>query len=120
MEEIKNRKLMIELDENTFAFLEMLAFGIEIEQRENLPEDKKDMSDWSGFDKKKNDFAPAVRALLENVAGSLATGIRRPGSWERQAVDMLTGWNGTYNRGMLAECIKAEIIEENDKIMDKQ
>lgn len=107
--EQKTRKLVVELPESTFAYLEMLAFGLELESREHLSEDKQDMSDWDGFDKAKNDFAPAVRELLVSVANSVATGVARPGSWERGVVDSLTMWQGTYNKGMLAECIKEEV-----------
>lgn len=107
MEEIKTRKLMIELDERTFALLEVLAFGMKIEE---MPEGEEISADnWDGYDKKKDDFAPAVRSLIEDVAGSLATGVRRPGAWERQTVEMLTGWGGMYNPGMAAECIKEEV-----------
>ncbi|MEF1204334.1 hypothetical protein [Photobacterium damselae] len=47
--------------------------------------------------------------MLADIAGSIATGVRRPGSWERSVVDSLTGWQGTYNAGMLSELIKDEI-----------
>ncbi|HFQ5347197.1 TPA: hypothetical protein ACGUPP_004310 [Vibrio vulnificus] len=98
------RKLQIELSDETFAYLEMLAFGLELERS-----GKDDLSDWKGFDKHKNDFAPAVRELLQEMADSMAAGVRRPGSWERGVVDSLTGWQGTYNKGMLAECIKEDV-----------
>ncbi len=101
-----SRKLQIELSDETFAYLEMLAFGLEVERSE-----KDDLGDWKGFDKQKNDFGPAVRELLQEIAGSVATGVRRSGSWERSVVDSLTGWQGTYNRGMLADCIKNEVDE---------
>ncbi|HHP0467318.1 TPA: hypothetical protein ACRZZI_004979 [Vibrio harveyi] len=107
------RRLMIELDERTFALLELLAFGMEIEQLEAGAEI--DVESWKGYDAKNDDFAPAVRRLLNDVAGSLATGVRRPGAWERQVVEMLTGWNGMYNPGMAAECIKEEVLEWSKK-----
>ncbi|MGR5116982.1 hypothetical protein [Photobacterium damselae] len=96
------RKLQIELSDETFAYLEMLAFGLELEENNEVKED------WEGFNKQKNDFSPAVRSLLVDIADSIATGVSRPGSWERQVVDQLTGWNGTYNKAMLADCIKEE------------
>lgn len=105
------RKLMIEIDERTFAYLELLVFGMKIEQMEEGEETPSE--EWDGYDKKKDDFAPAVRKLLEDVAGSLATGVRRPGAWERNVVEMLTGWGGMYNRGMLAKCIEDEVAEWN-------
>ncbi|HAS6106959.1 TPA: hypothetical protein I7130_21490 [Vibrio vulnificus] len=98
------RKLQIELSDETFAYLEMLAFGLELERS-----GKDDLSDWKGFDKHKNDFAPAVRELLQEMADSMAAGVRRPGSWERSYIVSLTGWQGTYNKGMLAECIKDDV-----------
>ncbi|BAX56129.1 hypothetical protein PDPUS_4_00001 (plasmid) [Photobacterium damselae subsp. piscicida] len=97
------RKLQIELSDETFAYLEMLAFGLEIEANGEVEET------WKGFNIEKNDFSPAVRSLLVDIAGSIATGVRRPGSWERGVVDSLTGWQGTYNEGMLSELIKEEV-----------
>lgn len=108
MEKAKTRKLQIELSEQTFAYLEMLAFGLHIENSS----ESESVSNWKGFDKSRNDFAPAVRKLLESVAGSLADGVRRPGAWERQVVNQLTGWDGTYNPGMLADCIKDEVSKD--------
>ncbi|EHE7897955.1 hypothetical protein J0V14_004800 [Vibrio parahaemolyticus] len=98
------RKLQIELSDETFAYLEMLAFGLELERS-----GKDDLSDWNGFDKQRNDFGLGVRELLKEIADSVATGVYRPGSWERGVVDSLTGWQGTYNKGMLAECIKEDV-----------
>ncbi len=108
---MKTRKLQIELSEHTFAYLEMLAYGLAVE-RKDLPENIKE---WKGFDKSKDDFAPAVRKLIVEMCNSVSTGVSRPASWEREVVGSLTGWDGTFNRGMLAECIKAEVGQENDK-----
>lgn len=47
--------------------------------------------------------------LIVDIAGSIATGVLRPGSWERGVVDSLTGSQGTYNEGMLSESIKDEV-----------
>ncbi|WP_162270746.1 hypothetical protein, partial [Photobacterium aquimaris] len=99
-------KIMLELDDKTFAFLEMLAVGLELEANDKID------ADWKGFNKEKNDFSPAVRALLVNIANSVATGVRRSGSWEREIVDSLTGWQGTYNKMTLADCIKEEVTNE--------
>lgn len=107
--EVKTRKLQIELSEDTFAYLEMLAFGLAIERGED-PASKG--NDWKGFDKQRDDFGPAVRELLQSVANSVSTGVARPGAWEREIVDSLTGWEGTFNRGMLAECIKDDVKGE--------
>jgi hypothetical protein len=108
MEERKTRKLQIELDEHTFSLLEVLAYGLFLEENENGDE----LPECPAFDKNRNDFGPGVRKLLEQVAGSMATGVRRPGAWEREVVDSLTGWQGTFNRGMFADCIKDELKQE--------
>lgn len=97
---MKTRKVQLELNEHTFAVLETLAVGLHLQENNELDEN------WDGYDKKKDDFAPAVRALLVRMSNSVSTGVVRPASWERQVVDSLTGWDGTFNRGMLAECVK--------------
>ena len=96
-----SKKLVIELSDETFAYLEMIATGLQIEENGKVE------SEWDGYSKDKNDFSPAVRQLLVSVADSMADGVRRSGSWERQVVDQLTGWQGTYNEGLLADCIKS-------------
>ena len=95
-----SRKLTIEVSDETFATLEVVAFGLELENNGDVDRD------WKGHDKKRDDFGPAVRELLTSVAGSLATGADRPGSWERGVLESLTGWQGTYNPGMVADCVK--------------
>ncbi|EGR3179507.1 hypothetical protein LCX91_004942 [Vibrio parahaemolyticus] len=97
---MKTRKIQLELHEHTFAALEALAFGLHIQDGNEITEE------WKGYNKSKDDFSPAVRELLVQIANSVSTGVVRPGSWERGVVDSLTGWDGTFNRGMLAECIK--------------
>lgn len=97
---MKTRTIQLELSEHTFAVLEVLAFGL------YLQEGNDKVLSWEGYDKKKDDFAPAVKGLLVQVSNSLSTGVVRPNSWERDVVDSLTGWDGTFNRGMFAECIK--------------
>lgn len=91
------RKLVIELDEVTFAELEVLAHGLHLQGY---------YSEEEIFDKQKNDFAPGVKKLLIQAAHSVSTGVRRPGSWERGIVDSIYCWDGSYNRGMFADCIK--------------
>lgn len=100
MDERKTKKIMLELDEQTFAKLELLAFGLHLEDEELTP---------LKHDKKKDDFAPMVKDLLVGIADSLADGVMRSGAWEHDVVRSLTGWQGTYNPGMAAECIKDEI-----------
>lgn len=93
-----SRKIVLDLTDETFAYLELLAFGLHLEDKAEL-----------NFNGTKNDFAPMVNTLLIDVADSLAAGVRRTGSHERQTVDQLTGWDGTYNIGMVADCIKADV-----------
>lgn len=97
------KKIMLELDDHTFAFLEMLAIGLELQENDTID------PSWNGFSQKYDDFSPAVRLLITNIANSVATGVRRSGSWEREVVDQLTGWDGTYNKGLLSELIRDEI-----------
>ncbi|EMC9392928.1 hypothetical protein VO419_004801 [Vibrio parahaemolyticus] len=102
---MKTRKIQLELHEHTFAALEALAVGLHLQEGNEIDKD------WEGYDKTKDDFAPAVRKLLVQIANSVSTGVVRPGAWERSVVDSLTGWDGTFNRGMLAECIKDDFKE---------
>ncbi len=98
------KKITLELDEHTFAMLEMLAVGMHAENEELYP---------IKADKQHDDFRPMVRDLLVDVANSLSSGISRPGSWERGVVSSLTGWQGTYKPGMAADCIKEEVESWN-------
>ncbi|MDO6543481.1 hypothetical protein [Photobacterium sanguinicancri] len=97
---MKTRKMQLELNEHTFAALEVLAVGLHLQENNVLDKN------WDGYDEKNDDFSPAVRALLVRMSNSVSTGVVRSGSWEREVVDSLTGWDGTFNRGMFAECIK--------------
>ncbi|MER0268412.1 hypothetical protein ABRZ87_08500 [Vibrio vulnificus] len=97
---MKTKKIHLELHEHTFAALEVLAFGLYLQDGNQISDE------WKGYDKANDDFSPAVCDLLVQIANSVSTGVVRPSSWERDVVDSLTGWDGTFNRGMLAECIK--------------
>ncbi|WP_318415129.1 hypothetical protein [Photobacterium leiognathi] len=94
------RKIVIEVSDITFALLEVLATGIELESGTDIN------TDWEGYDKKRDDFTPAVRDLVSDICTSLATGVRRGGSWEHDVVKSLTGWDGTFNNAFVADCIK--------------
>ena len=96
------KKITLNLDEKTFQYLEVLAYGLNQERNDG---DKENEDLLAGHDKINNDFAPLVAKLLEQIADSFADGVRRPGSWERGAVDELTGWDGTVNRGMFGHLI---------------
>jgi len=99
----KNRKLVLNISEHTFQYLEVLAFGLNCEK---YPNDRKNEALTKGFNKKDDHFAPLVSRLLEDVAASLATGTRRPGSWERDVISSLTGWEGTVNKGMFGNLVE--------------
>ena len=96
------KEITLNLDQATFEYLEVLAYGLNQELHDG---DKENEELLAGHDKIKDDFAPLVAKLLENIANSLADGVRRPTSWEREIVDSLTGWDGTVNRGMFGASI---------------
>lgn len=101
-----SRKIVLELDDETFGLLEALAFGLHLEDP--------DLNE-SGYVKSRDDFGDGVRNLLNDAACSIAAGVRRPGSWERGFVDSLTGWQGTYNWGMLSDCVKQYFPEPSEE-----
>ena len=101
-EKIMKKEITLNLDQATFEYLEVLAFGLNQEVHNG---DKENEDLLAGHDKIKDDFAPLVTKLLEKIADSLADGVRRPNSWEREIVDSLTGWDGTVNRGMFGASI---------------
>ena len=105
---MEKRKMIINIDQETFEWLEVLATGLnreKYEDNENLLREELE----KGFNKKNNDFAPMVSRLIENLAGSMAEGVMRPESWERGTVEALTGWNGTYIPSMIGKNIKHQI-----------
>ena len=97
-----SKKITLDLDQATFEYLEVLAYGL---NQELYDGDKGNEALLAGYAKEKDDFAPLVSKLLEKIAGSLADGVRSPSSWEREIVDSLTGWDGTVNRGMFGETV---------------
>lgn len=103
------KQIILNLDQATFEYLEVLAYGLNQEHNEG---DKENPELMAGFNNDKNDFAPLVSTLLEKIAGSLADGVRNPSSWERNTVDSLTGWDGTVNRGMFGETVDIPEPEE--------
>jgi hypothetical protein len=106
-------KLEIELNEKTFAWLEILASGLAKETLSN--EDFKQRMAEMSNDSMEN-LSVGVADILENVAESLATGVKRKGSWERNCVQSLTGYQGTYIPEMFHDCIKEEAIDYNFNI----
>ena len=96
------KEITLNLDQATFEYLEVLAYGLNQELHDG---DKENENLLAGHDKTKDDFAPLVAKLLEKISDSLADGVRRPNSWEREIVDSLTGWDGTVNRGMFGASV---------------
>ena len=105
---MNKKKIILNLSEETFQYLEVLAFGLNLEQHDGNQDNKELLN---GHNKQNDDFAPLVSRMIEDIAVSLADGVRRPGAWERNVVNSLTGWNGTVNRGMFGELIDMETEE---------
>ncbi len=99
------KKLTLELDDKTFAWLEVLAVGL---AKENLSSDDFKARIVDMHNDATNDFSSAINDLFVDVAESLATGVKRSGSWERSCLSSLTGYDGTYVSAMMDECIKSE------------
>ncbi|WP_240224554.1 hypothetical protein [Rheinheimera hassiensis] len=99
------KKITLELHEQTFAWLEILVVGL---ARESLSDEEYQKRLVEMARKDKDDFGVGVRDLLAQVADSLADGVRRSGSWERQCLSSLTGYEGSYVRGIFADCIKKD------------
>lgn len=107
------QKIMLNLDDETFQYLEVLAVGLNFEQHDS----KDNEAFQKGHNKEKDHFGPLVSRMLEGIAESLASGVRRSGSWERNCIESLTGWDGTINRGMFGPlvCIpedKTTVLED--------
>lgn len=105
------RRMTVTLSEDTFQYLEVLAVGLLLERnpdadRNILLSDKVNKAD---------DFVPAVASLLEEIADTFAEGTRRPGSWECEVVEKVTGWDGTVNRGMFGDKIEMTGLVDIEK-----
>lgn len=96
------KKIKLKLDQATFEYLEVLAYGLNQEHHDG---NKINDELLAGYDAKNDDFAPLVRQLLEKITLTLAEGVMNPSSWEREVVEALTGWEGTINRGMFGETV---------------
>ena len=104
--EPKPRRLVIELPEHTFQLLEVLCVGMKREDWERWPNSKSWADELEELADKKNDnFAPGVRALVVSLINSLSTGVERSGSWERGCLDSLTGWDGLLIPKMFGELV---------------
>ena len=110
--------LELTLHSETYNLLEALAYSLKWHE-ETLEADN-DISD--GWCSLKKNFSPLLGNFLADVCDSLSTGVRRPGSWEREAVLMLTGWNGClatepgdYTTELMLESIISE-LEQDEKL----
>jgi len=102
---MKKRTIKLKIDERAFQHLEVLAFGLNIEK---YNDDKDNAELRQGHNSKRDDFEPLVSHLLEDIIERLVTGVICSGSWERNIVDSLTGWEGTINRGMFGGLVEIE------------
>ena len=96
------KKIVLELHEQTFAWLEVLVISLAKEQL-SAEEYQKRIIEMSRLGE--DDFGKGVSDLLVQIADSLSNGVRRPGSWERQCLSALTGYDGGYVAGTFADCI---------------
>lgn len=95
------KRVTLNLTDETFALLEVLAIGLARENNQDIISNKQN-----------DNFSPMVSGLLSSVADSLSTGIIRPGSWERDILYSLTGWNNTYVPAMVDDCVKSYFPDE--------
>jgi hypothetical protein len=105
----ETRKIILNLDDATFQYLEVLAVGLLEEEHDGDKHSnafKKDLA--AGHNKTKNDFGPLVSKMLEEITQSLADGVRRNGSWERGVVESLTGWESTVCPDMFGDKVTIE------------
>jgi hypothetical protein len=102
---IMSKKLILDIDDKTFAWLEVLVVGL---AKENLTSEEyiAKISEMSRKDK--NDFGNGVKNILVDIACSLADGVKRSDSWERTCLSSLTNCQGTYVSGTFDDCIKEE------------
>mgnify|MGYP000038256898 CR=1 FL=1 len=98
------KKITIELDDQTFNWLEQLVWGLTKEEHEK---------DTTAFTEKlksltsdNDDLSVGIKELIEDVAQSLASGVQRSESWERSCLNSLTGYEGTYSPLLFDECNK--------------
>lgn len=108
------KTIQLKLDQNTFQYLEVLVYGL---MRQNFKTDEEREVEAAKIHNKKNDdFGPGVSRLLEEIAESLAVGVRRTGSWENGTLSALTGWDGTVVPAMYGELVELESTPcESDK-----
>lgn len=103
---MKMRKIVVNLSQREFEYLELLAVALVKERVENDEDFIEEIT--AGMSKKNNDFGPLVSRLAERILGSVAVGVERPGSWERGTVDALTGWQGLVLPNMAGQTIRED------------
>ena len=82
--------LELTLHPETYKLLEALAYSLKWYE-ETDEADTELAEGWCSLNK---NYSPLLTSFLTDVCDSLSTGVRRPGSWEREVILMLTGWNG--------------------------
>lgn len=107
---MKTKRITIDVTPEAFAWLEVLAVGLASKENgddiDALNADIKSM-----YRKAQNDFGKGVSDLLEKAAYSFVTGVKRGGSWERQILLSLFGYNGEYLPSTIADVIKEDAAE---------
>lgn len=66
---MNKKKIVLNLDEKTFQYLEVLAFGLNLERHDGNQDNKELLN---GHNKQNDDFAPLVSRMIEDIAVSLA------------------------------------------------
>lgn len=102
------KKLMIEISDTDFAWLEVLAHGVTTEECENMSKEEKKKRMDEIVTPEEDDFTPGVKELIDTAIGVMAAGMRRPGSWEGHVIRSMLNYDGTYNPLMFAESIQQD------------
>lgn len=101
------KKLTIELSDSTFNWLEQLAYGLASEEHgpgsDALQARMKSMTR-----EEHDDLGDGVRDIIEQAVESMACGVARQGSWERQLLESLFAYEGTYSPHLFDESNKEE------------
>ena len=110
----KKRDLRISLDLKTFQYMEALVVGLhrqKLESGEITRTEYQSLIDKS-ISVKHDDFGKGVSDLLEHVALVIASGVGRGGSWERDIILSLTGWDGTFVPDSLGSLVDIPDLEK--------
>lgn len=111
---MKTKRITIDVSPETFAWLEVLAVGLAC--KDNGDDiDARNADIKSMYRKTQNDFGKGVSDLLEKAAYSFVDGVKRSGSWERQVLLSLFGYDGEYLPNTISDVIKEEAAERGFK-----